>query len=85
MSLVAGASSETITCDIGAHLAGQLYPRSSDRVLDDLEANAMYLADGTTGLLLMNCDLIGLPREYVTDVREKIAADTDVPLANIII
>lgn len=81
----AGASSIIITPPVGSWQQGAGVTKKGERILDDLEANALYLNDGITPLLLLSCDLVGLDLATVTPIRQAIAAETPVPERQVII
>ena len=81
----AGASSITITPPVGSWQQGAGVTRKGERILDELEANALYLGDGATPLLLLSCDLVGLELATVKPIREAIAAATGVPSRQVIV
>ena len=81
----AGASSITITPPVGSWQQGAGVTRKGERILDELEANALYLSDGATRLLLLSCDLVGLELATVKPIREAIAAATGVPSRQMIV
>lgn len=81
----AGAASVVITPPVGSWQQGAGITKKGERILDELEANALYLTDGVTPLLLLSCDLVGLELETVTPIREAIAAETGVPARQVLI
>ena len=60
-------------------------PRKATVQRDDLEANALYLSDGETKLLLVSCDLVGLPSARVAVMREATGQAIGIPPRNIIV
>ncbi len=83
--LKAGASSKVINCKIGDPLAGMLSPRISDRIRDNLEANAIFFTDGDARVMLIGCDLLGLSSAYIEEVADLIENNTKIPARDIII
>ena len=82
----AGSAFHTINPELGVDLAGQLSRRFVEYIRDDLEANALYLADEQLQVLLVSLDLAGLFEEaYVRDTRAAISAATGVPERHIIL
>ena len=53
-SMQAGSAYLTINPELGADLAGQLHRRFCEFIRDDLEANALYLANDELQVLLVN-------------------------------
>ncbi len=82
----AGSATVTINCEIGDDIAGQFHRRFCEYIRDDLEANALYLADDQLQVLLVSLDLAGLfDAPYVSAVRNAIEAATGVPARNVIL
>ncbi len=84
-TLQVGGASIVITPPLGSWQQGAGVTKKGERILDELEANALYLSDGATPLLLLSCDLVGLTLETVIPIREAIAAETGVPARQVII
>jgi len=81
-----GVSSVNITPPIGVPMAG--YSARDDvsiGIHDDLYAKAIVFDDGNTKAALIRCDLIGLEREFVEEVRKLIEADTGICGKNVMI
>ena len=57
----AGAATRTINGELGRPIQGATVRQVARRVRDDLEANALYLADGDEQALLVSCDLVAVP------------------------
>ncbi len=82
----AGAATLTINNDIGTLIQGAGNPdQRVEYIRDPLEANALYLDDGTGKLLFISCDLACLESEQVTGYRRSIAARTGVPAHAVLI
>ncbi|MFP4028600.1 MAG: hypothetical protein ACLFWL_12480 [Candidatus Brocadiia bacterium] len=82
----AGAASITINNDIGTLIQGAGDPdQRVEEIRDDLEANALYLTDGTTEILFVSCDLVGLETERVRRYKNAMADRADIPSDSIII
>jgi len=78
-ALHAGLAKAVITPPVGTQLAG--YAGRTDPstgVFDDLYAKALVLDDGANRLALVVCDLIGLGREMVAEIRETVAKQTGI-------
>lgn len=84
-ALQAGGASIVITPPVGSWQQGAGVTKKGERILDELEANALYLSDDKTPLLVLSCDLVGLDLETVTPIREAIAKATGVPPRQVII
>ena len=86
MSVVAGAATRTINCEIGDDLCGQLHRRFCRRIRDDLEANFLYVCGGRESILLVSLDLLGVfDNAWVRGVTGAIEAQTGVPSRRVII
>lgn len=83
--LQAGAASTIITPPVGSWQQGAGPVKKAERVRDELEANALYLTDGKTPLLLLSCDLVGLAPADVARMRAAIGAETEVPARQVLI
>lgn len=75
--LLIGMATCDITPPIGATLVGYK-PRTSDSLAHPLRAEAMVVKDAASGAawVLVTTDTIGYPREYVAQVRARIARRT---------
>ena len=84
-ALQVGAAIKVINNRIGGWVQGAGVARTAEKQRDDLEANGLYLSNGTTRLLLVNCDLVGLNSVHATVMREAMAEATKIPPRNILI
>jgi len=80
-----GAASKTINARIGDWAQGAGVARRTTAIHDDLEANAVYLSDGSTQLLILSCDLAGLDAALTTRAREAISSATGIPARHVLI
>lgn len=80
-----GAGSKLINNDIGGWVQGAGVPKKATRIRDDLEANALYLSNGETQIMLVSCDLAGLESSFVIRAREAMAKVSGIPPRNILI
>ncbi|MCM8817694.1 MAG: hypothetical protein NC913_09350 [Candidatus Omnitrophica bacterium] len=85
MKILASAGVKKINCKIGDSLMGQLYIRKCEYIRDDLEANGLFLSDGTIKILLISCDIAVLMPDFVEKVKKKIEQKTGVSFENIYI
>lgn len=83
MGLIAGGGTKVINCEIG----DQIGVAVCERIRDDLEANAFFLSDGRESMLLINCDLTAISREFILEVLPAIEEKVKMPSSrqNIII
>lgn len=84
VSLLAGAGVRTITPQQSVFLAGLKSNRRSTGVHDELYARALAWSDGTTTVLVVGLDLIGLLRPDVLEVQERLA-ERGVPTEHLLI
>ncbi len=80
-SLYAGISEVDITPPIGY---GQ-YRGPSTGIKDPLYAKAVVFQEGNEKAALVVCDVIGITREFSTEVRLEVSQQTDIPYENIIV
>ncbi len=83
--LQVGAATCLITPALGSWQQGAGVTRKGERIRDNLEANAFYLTDGKTPLLLISCDLVGLDLAAVKPIRDAISTATEIPPRQVII
>lgn len=82
----AGVAQIDITPPVGVDMTGFIAREgSSVGVLDPLFARALVLDDGTTQAAIITCDLLGLHLSFVNEVRAKIAAQTGIAAAHILV
>jgi hypothetical protein len=84
-ALEIGAATRIINNEVGGWVQGAGVAKQATEIRDDLEANALYFNDGKMPLLIISCDLVGLPSEWVVSAREAIAQATGVPPRNVLI
>ena len=77
--LQAGTATVNITPQLGCHLVGHFDDRIADNIHDELWVKAIALADGTTTLGLVTCDLIGVPVATIAAAKDLIRERTGVP------
>ncbi len=79
----------TATCDIthelGTVIQGATVGGTAKFVRDPLEANALYLGNDTTAMLLVSCDLGGLEPSVNQAAREAMAEACGMPARSILI
>ena len=87
MSLLrAAAASVDLEPLIGSWLTGfgmRLFP--SDGQHDPIMARAVLLDDGATQVVILACDLIGIPAEEIALLRARMAERSGIPAGNIVI
>ena len=83
--LKVGAATCIITPAVGSWQQGAGVTRKGERIRDELEANALFLTDGQTPLLLISCDLVGLDLATVSPIRDAISTAAGIPPRQVII
>ena len=83
--LQVGAATSVITPPLGSWQQGAGVTRKGERIRDELEANALYLTDGQTPILLVSCDLVGLELAAIEPIRKAISAASGIPPRQVII
>ena len=86
MTVMAGAATRVINCDVGDDLSGQMHRRFCARIRDNLEANVLYLSDGRLALVLASLDLLGcFEPDVVAAMRERVAGAANVSARDVVI
>jgi len=76
----AGFSRVDITPPLGIEIAGYFVERRAEGVLDNLEVNCTAVSDGENTAVIMSADLLYLLTPLAKRVREKVAADNNIPV-----
>ena len=77
-TLQAGFARVNINPPLGIHVSGYFVERKAEGILDDLEAVALAVGDGKHTAVLITMDTLGASKDFLTPVREAIAAATGV-------
>jgi len=86
MSLKAGVARVNITPPVGFPQAGFAARKEvSQGILDDLFAKALVLDDGKIRIAMVTCDLLGLDKDVVAEIRHLIEKKTDIKGDNVMI
>jgi hypothetical protein len=80
-----GAAHRVINNEIGAYVQAATHRKRATRIRDDCEANALYLSDGGSSLLLISCDLAALENDAARAARDAVSAVTGIPARCVII
>ena len=80
-----GAASRTINPRIGDWVQGAGVARRATAIHDDLEANALYLSDGSTALLFVSCDLAGLETPFASRLRNALGKACGISPRNVLV
>jgi len=83
--LLAGAAQGPINPPAGAPMAGYYHARGAEGVLDDLQARALVLDDGTNRVALVTLDLISTTRPLTEAVRREVERATGIPGSNVLL
>ena len=83
--LKVGAATCLITPAVGSWQQGAGVTRKGERIRDELEANALFLTDGQTPLILISCDLVGLDLATVGPIRNAISSVAGIPPRQVIV
>ncbi len=83
--LKAGFGDVDITPETGASLPGRWRATPAKGVLDPLFAVACVVSDGTTSVALVGVDGIFIGKQTVKQARERIAKNTKIPAANVLV
>jgi hypothetical protein len=81
----AGVAVADITPPPEYRMSGYFSERISTGTHDPLNAKAMYFSQGSEQAVLVFCDLVGLPAEITSHVRESASDKTGIPMSNILI
>jgi neutral ceramidase len=71
--LKAGTASRVINNEPGTEIQAATHRKTVQHIRDDLEANALWIASGETGLLFISCDLVALHFDYLQSLLPDIA------------
>ena len=82
----AGASTANITPPLGSGIVGNFgIPPPANYVHDELHARSLVLDDGTTKLVFVVVDNVGIIREVFDEAKRLIVEETKIPTAQILI
>lgn len=82
----AGASTANITPPLGSGIVGNFgIPPPANHVHDELHARSLVLDDGTTKLVFVVVDNVGIIREVLDEAKRLIFEETKIPAAQILI
>ena len=82
----AGASTANITPPLGSGIVGNFgIPPPANYVHDELHARSLVLDDGTTKLVFVVVDNVGIIREVFDEAKRLIVEETKIPTAHILI
>lgn len=84
-TLNVGFGRVNINPPLGIAVGGYFVPRKAERILDDLEINALALETGGTRALMVSLDNCGPSTQALTDMRQHMSEVTGIPMENIIL
>lgn len=76
--LKAGAATSNITPPLGEKIVGGWEPTPAAHVHDELHARCLMLDDGSTKLVFVICDNVGIPREVFDEAKRLIGERTGI-------
>ena len=76
---MAGFARVNITPPLGIPIAGYYQIRLAQSVLDELEANAVAVSDGTHTALVFSVDLLEIKNEFCEPLLDQVSQETGVP------
>jgi neutral ceramidase len=80
-----GVASRVINNELGRWVQGAGVPIKAKQIRDDLEANALYLTNGDTRILMVSCDLVGLEPEFNAKLRQAMGTAAGIAPRDILI
>jgi neutral ceramidase len=81
----AGAATSNITPPLGESIIGGWQPFPAKHIHDELHARCLVLDDGNTKLVIVICDILGMPRELIDSAKRRITEAINVPDSHILI
>ncbi len=81
----AGAATSNITPPLGSPIVGGFVPFPATHVHDELHARCLVLDDGSTKLVFVVCDLLGIDRLVSAEARAILQQDLGIPKENVLI
>ncbi len=81
----AGAATSNITPPLGRPIVGGFVPFPATHVHDELHARCLVLDDGTTKLVFVVCDLLGIDRQVSDEARAILHQDLGIPPEQVLI
>ena len=74
-----GAATQLINPEVDAFVQGAGVAKRATGIRDNLEANGLFLSDGTTQIFLISCALAAIESPRVAKMREAISQATGIP------
>ncbi len=86
MGLKAGAARLNITPAVGCLMDGYGgRTHGAEGIRDELWTRALYLANDTTEIVLISVEILGLTRESVTTIQERVHHETGIPRSHVVV
>lgn len=80
----AGAAVSNITPPLGELIVGGWQPIPATHIHDQLHARCLVLDDGTTTLVIVLCDNVGIPREVFDEAKRQVQEATGIPASHLL-
>jgi neutral ceramidase len=80
-----GVASRVINNELGRWVQGAGVPIKAKKIRDDLEANALFLMNDQTKILMVSCDLVGLEPEFNAQLRNAMGSAAGIAPRDILI
>ncbi len=81
----AGAASANITPPLGSSIIGGFRPIPATHIHDDLFARCIVLDDGSTKIVIVIADILGIPREIADSAKRQITKHTGIPASHVLL
>ena len=81
----AGASTSNITPSLGGGIIGEWGTPEATHIHDELHARCLVLDDGSTKLVFIVADLLGIKENVTNEAKRIIEEETGIPASNVLI
>lgn len=81
----AGAAASNISPPLGLPIVGGWSPTGAQHIHDELFARCLALDDGSTKIVFVVCDNLGIPREVIDEAKRVIEKETGLPPSAVVI
>jgi hypothetical protein len=78
----AGAATSNLTPPLGELIVGGWEPTPANHIHDQLHARCLVLDDGTTQLVFVICDNVGIPQEVFDAAKTRVEKTTQIPASH---
>ena len=80
-----GFSRVNVNPPLGIYISGYYKERFAERILDDMEINAIAVNKGDKTIVMLSVDVISFPSAYIRPLKDKIAEEVGIPTESIFI